>query len=222
MKHLTPRLLSAAVVAAALMTGGCRRDSAEAYVDRLPDLPPDLAASLDPATLATRVPASFPSPEKLPTAVKPCCDITNTKSLRVTLRHTKCGPLRDFIVAPLGDSVLFRSNPGTTQIHRLRALGATVFDQTVCFTSDGPWNATLVERRNCAGYAPVQTLTINAFGEIVTFMWNGGVEGHPAQVGLVSCRLDSDTQIECPGLSECQCLSSTCSPPDPCACNLQW
>lgn len=201
---------------------GCRQQNAEDYAERLPDLPPDLVGTLDPATLATRSQASFPPPEKIPAPAAPCCGSTDNKSLRVTFKYTKCGPLRDFLVAPLADAILFRGGPETTQAYRLRKLNATVFDRHVCVTSQGPWNATLSEQRSCVGYSPVQSLTINAYGDPVLFVWNGGVEDHPPEVGLVSCRQVSTTQFPCGGLSDCSCPSSSCPSSQPCACTLPW
>lgn len=164
----------------------------------------------------------------------PCCDMTDTKQLRVTFLHTACKPLRDFIVAPRADQVLSdvaRSNSGPTT-PGLGPIGAgiaqrrrTIWDRIFCHTSRGPWDATLVERRACSNYAPVHTLTIFAHGEPVTFVWNGGIGNHPPDVGLVSCRQVSDTRVLCPGaLSTCECDSSACGANEDCACNLesQW
>jgi hypothetical protein len=222
-KSLQPNillLLILAQLAATLL--GCRPQSAEDYAERLPDLPSDLAATLDPATMATRIPASFPPPVKAPAPLAPCCGSTDRKTLRVTFKYTKCGRLRDFIVAPLADAILFRSGPETTQAYRLRKLNGTAFDQHICVTSKGPWNATLTEQRNCVGYTPVQNLMITAYGDPVLFVWNGSVADHPPEVGLVSCRQVDKTQFQCGGLSDCSCPSSSCPASQPCACTLPW
>lgn len=223
MKPNTSPILILAGLAATLLLCGCRSQSADDYVERLPDLPPDLAATLDPATLATRPPA-FAPPETapVPEALCPCCGSTDTKSLRVTYSYTKCGPLRDFIVAPLADAILFRSGPQETRSYRLRKLNATVLDQHICLTSQGPWNATLIEQRNCKPCGPIQTLTISAFGDLISFNWPGGVENHPPEVGLVSCRHVGTTRFICNGLSDCDCKSTSCPASEPCPCNLPW
>ena len=94
--------------------------------------------------MATKA-APVPLPEK--TAVlAPCCSTRDQKSLQVNYPHTKCGPLRDFIVAPIRDAVaLFRSNQPTGKVYKLKKLGAkTLLDTYVCMTSQGPWNALLV------------------------------------------------------------------------------
>ena len=53
------------------------------------------------------------------------------------------------------------------------------------------------ETRACVGYAPVETLTISAHDELVTFVWNGGVQNYPAQVQLVSCREVGTVSMTC-------------------------
>jgi hypothetical protein len=211
-------------LAATIVFSGCRQRTADDYVERLPDLPANLAATLDPVTLATKTAGTIPPPEKASGPfLAPCCSITDEKSLKVNYPYTKCGPLRDFIVAPLGDTALFRSNPETTKVYKLRELsGKRLLDLHVCVTSQGPWNATLVETRSCTNYTPRQTLTINAYGDLVQFVWNGGVQGHPAEVQLVSCRLVATTRFPCGGLSTCDCSSSVCQASAPCECNLQW
>ena len=171
--------------------------------------------------------------EVLPMA--PCCDIKRTKSLRVTFPYTKCGPLRDFIVAPIADSVFLDGGHATGQgvakgpeparfkAYKLNKLkGGNILDQPVCVTSQGPWNATLIERRACSNYTPHNSLLIDAFGDLLSFEWNGGVELHPPNVGLVSCRRVATTRFLCPGsLSTCDCPSTFCPATDPCDCGLE-
>src|SRR5689334_19598018 len=79
--------------------------------------------------------------------MKPCCNIEIKSSLKVTYPHTKCGPLRDFIMVPLADSVLSdveraigqsvprRKYPAGFLANKLTTLGKTVLDQQVCVTS---------------------------------------------------------------------------------------
>lgn len=161
-----------------------------------------------------------------------CCASTNTKSLRVTFPHTKCAPLRDFILATNGDTVfkdVARSTrqsiaQGSESVRfssgEFNTVGETVFDQRVCMTSRGPWNATLTETRSCSDSTPVQSLVINAYGDQMSFVWQGGVELHPPSVGLVSCRQDHQIQTPCGGLSTCECISTFCPPTAPCDCGL--
>jgi hypothetical protein len=163
----------------------------------------------------------------------PCCEITQSKSLKVTYPHTKCGPLRDFITAPITDAVFLEDGRGIEQsaaqemkpvrftATKLTTLGKTIFDQQVCVTSRGPWNATLTENWPCQG-APYKQLSIDAFGENVSFVWQGGIEMHPPNVGLVSCRVVGTDRFSCGGsLSSCECPSSTCPPTELCDCGFE-
>lgn len=176
-------------------------------------------------------PAGFRAPGVNVLAAAPCCDITDTKQLRVTFPHTACRPFREFVVAPRADQVVIESArpAGPGRLPGPVAAGVsgqsrrrTVWDRIFCHTSNGPWDATLVERRACIGFAPVHTLTIQAHGEPVQFIWQGGIGNHPPEVGLVSCRQVSNTQSLCPGaLSTCECLSSACGANEACPCNLE-
>lgn len=225
---------AALIVLSLLVLSNCRRSGIEDYVARLPDLPQDIAATLDPKTMATKISTTYLPPEKELVAHAPCCGSTNTSYLKVNFTYTQCGPLRDFIVAPVG-AFLLSADSGQRgggqpavphfKVYKRRRVGIkTAFDQIVCMTSRGPWNATLVENRHCGDYTPQHTLTINAYGDVVSRTWNGGVENHPADVQLVSCRQIATTRISCGGLSGCQCPSSFCPTDQSCDCNLegQW
>ncbi len=232
MKNKVSTLVATGATLSLLLFGGCRQPSINDYAEKLPDLPSSLAATLDPKTLATRVSSSFPPPQKEPGPfLAPCCGSRDTKSLKVRFSYTKCGPLRDLIMADIGKFVLFNPGQGggqgggqtTVKAYRLRELNRkTVIETTVCMTSDGPWDATLIEDRNCNGYTPYQTLLITAFGDPVLFVWSGGTQNHPPGIGLVSCREIALVKFPCGGLSDCQCDSVTCPAEQPCQCTLQW
>ena len=217
-----------------LLLASCKKPGIEDFAAKLAELPKDLDATLDPKTLATKVSTSYPQPEKEPgTAAAPCCGSTDTKSVKVKYTYTKCGPLRDFIVAKFGDLVFVELErrgaggqgavPSGVKAYRRGELNRTsVLDTIVCFTSDGPWNATLIENRHCVGYTPQDTLIISAFGDVVSFVWNGGPANHPPAVQLVSCRRVGVTRFPCGGLSDCSCVSDPPCPADqPCDCGFQ-
>ena len=194
-------------------------------------------ASLAPSKSIYRNSALFGGSREnkvLPTA--PCCSSEDKKALKVTYSHTKCGPLRDFIVAPISDTATRSWGAGWVQPGIGSRLGtadwlahqgnrfSSYLDQIVCMTSKGPWDATLTETRACSGYGPVHTLIINAFGEQVQFNWQGGVEMHPPGIGLVSCRQIHNIRSRCSPHSTCDCLSFFCPPTQSCECSLenQW
>jgi hypothetical protein len=218
---------------AVLLSSGCRQRNLETFVATLPELPQDIAATLDPRTSATRLPALQPPPEKPARVVlAACCGSTDTKTLKVNFTYTKCGPLRDFILVPLGDLVSVEARtvggPGKgtaadgTRVFRKGELNrGSVLDTIVCITSSGPWNATLIEERYCNGYSPRDTLLINAWGDALSFVWNGGPSNHPTNVGLVSCREVGLVRYRCGGLSTCPCDSAPCPADQPCDCGLQ-
>lgn len=218
--------------------GSCRpQPNVKDYVEGLPELPQEIAASLDPKTLATRVSVTLPPPVTEPgTASVPCCGSKDLKSLKVKYSYTKCGLLRDFILAPIGNLLLSeRGGPGGEaggqtgdfKAYKLSEFNRRpVLDQTICVTSQGPWNATLYADKSCSNSAAtVQTLVIDAFGNLVQFMWVGGVELHPPDVKLVSCRAVFTHEFPCDGLSTCPCgFHHTCAEDQPCDCGIagQW
>jgi hypothetical protein len=217
-----------------LLFANCRKPGIEDFAAKLAELPKDLDATLDPKTLATKVSTTYPQPEKEPgTAAAPCCGSTDTKSLKVKFPYTKCGPLRDFIVVKFADLIFVELAPrgaggqgaapsGVKAFRRGELNRTSVLDTIVCFTGDGPWNATLIENRHCVGYTPQDSLIINAFGDVISFVWNGGPANHPPAVQLVSCRRVSLTRFPCGGLSDCSCVSDPPCPADqPCDCGLQ-
>ncbi|HEX2460887.1 MAG TPA: hypothetical protein VHJ58_12140, partial [Vicinamibacterales bacterium] len=90
-----------AVVPFLALLSSCRQPSVEERVERLPDLPPETAATLDSTTLATKTALQFSEPQKLPAttpaAAAPCCSSNETRSLRVNFPYTKCGPFPDLV-----------------------------------------------------------------------------------------------------------------------------
>lgn len=217
-----------------LMCQACRSDSLADRFDKLPELPDDIAATLDPNTMATAVTSVFVAPVfDSEAALAPCCSSQDEKALRVTFPYTKCAPLRDFILVPLQEQARVQAGLGSGQpagaeggepvkpkVWKLtkRKVG-TVLDRIVCVTSDGPWNASLTETRACSPPTPHQSLRIAPYGDLVTFEWNGEVALHPSNVGLVTCRQVSVNQANC-GISTCDCLAFLCPANEPCDCGL--
>jgi hypothetical protein len=165
-------------------------------------------------------------------ALAPCCGSRDKKSLTVNYTYTKCRPLRDFIVVKFGSFAFTEARqgggggqgtgPGQFKAYRRGELNRnSVLDSIVCFTSQGPWNATFIEERSCAGYSPRDTLLVNAFGDMVSFVWNGGPANHPPDVHVVSCRLIDVVKYPCNALSSCPCESSACPADQPCECEFQ-
>jgi hypothetical protein len=219
--------------------GSCRpQPSVTDYVESLPELPQEIAATLDPKTLATKVSVTLPAPEitEPGTALAPCCGSKDLSSLKVRYAYTKCGLLRDFILAPFRNLLLSEKGgpggetggqTGDFKAYKLSQFNRRpVLDQTICVTSKGPWNATLAEDKSCSNSAAsVQTLLIDAFGNLVQFVWVGGVEFHPPEVELVSCRADLTYRFSCKGHSTCPCESiPPCAEDQPCDCGIagQW
>lgn len=244
-----PGALKVAAALLALIHSGCEAPNSTAAADReladrlekLPTLPADIEATLDPRINATKMTGVPPAPEKLatPLAHAPCCSIRDQKQLKVRVSLTKCGPLRDFIVAPISDLVMARDgggsgaapgvlsdspkSGGTTRAYRLNTVNrANVWDTTICVTSDGPWDATFIEERHCANYAPQDSLFVSAWGTLYGYYWNGGTANLPAEVAVVSCRDTGTSRAPCGQLGTCDCTSSTCPADQPCACEPPW
>lgn len=210
-------------------------------LEKLPALPPDVAATLDPRTNFTKIASSHPAPVKVTgrAPLAPCCGSKEQKSLKVKVPLTKCAPLRDFIMAPLSDLIMAREAGGGTgtpgggtgalgtapgiRAYRLNAVSrADPWNTIVCMTSDGPWDATFEEDRNCNNYQPQDSLIVSGWGGLQGYYWNGGVANHPPGIQLVSCRDIGLFRFPCGGLSGCDCQSSPCPADQPCPCNLSW
>lgn len=223
-------IIFALICASLISMGSCDKNSTANEYDRLSELPPDLAASLDPDTMATKTTEPIPEPVQSPSvAAAPCCSISQRMSLKVRFPYTKCGPLRDFIVAPIGDlkTSAARSleqsdvHPDFRVFKLTQFNGNAVLDQVICVTGDGPWDATLTEDRKCNSYSPLRTLIISPYGNLVTFSWYSGTGTHPSSVILLSCRLTNTLKSPCSGLSNCDCRSSACPANETCDCGLQ-
>ena len=64
MKHTLSIVAVPGLASLLIGFGACHGPSAEERIDRLPELPMGIADTLDPRTHATKVPASYPAPEK--------------------------------------------------------------------------------------------------------------------------------------------------------------
>jgi hypothetical protein len=213
-------------------------------LEKLPALPAEIAATLDPKTHATKAGGPRPTPVKAtgPLPHAPCCSIKNEKSLKVKVALTKCGPLRDFIVASVLDLVVALEggagggtsvtptgpagalgSAGNVRAYKLDTVNRTrPWDTWVCMTSDGPWDAIFTEEHNCVNYGSQDTLVVSGWGGLVLYAWNGGPAGHPAEVTVVSCSDLGTTRLPCGGLSTCDCTSSPCQA-QPCpSCSPPW
>lgn len=213
----------------------CKKNNADAAYEALPELPDDLWSQLDTTnmTSANYEVIVLPVRDSMTgVALAPCCGIKREQSLQVTMPYIKCGPLHDFIVADFDDMVAYSARGDhstadtTSRSHSTwyklpKSRSSRILNQWVCVTSQGPWNAVLTENRACVGYTPHYSLVVTPYGDIVLKQWTGGIANHPADIGLVSCRHLSTTQMPCGGPSTCDCRSSTCKAPDPCNCGIE-
>lgn len=216
-----------------LLFNSCQHTNIENQIEQLPELPAELAATLDSNTLATKVKgnANPCKEESKNPLLAPCCSRTNYKSLKVLFSYTKCAPLRDFIMVPFDDLSIAttaardeaRQEKNPPQIYKYGKKASIGFDQIVCITREGPWEALLIEDQPCAGYFIRHQLIINAFGDQIVYSWCHGLENHPPEVQLVSCRYLYTLKSSCGVLSNCDCFSDFCPPEDPCNCDdLPW
>ena len=216
-------------------------------LEKLPALPADIAATLDPKTNMTRMTTGVPpEPVKLtgPLPHAPCCSIKDQKQLKVRVALTKCGPLRDFVLAPISDLVMAREitggggggapvtpgggaagpteTTGNLRAYKLEAVNrANVWQTQICVTSEGPWDATFIEERHCTNYSPQDSLLVSAWGTLYGYYWNGGTTNHPPEVSVVSCDDTGTIRFPC-GISNCDCASNTCPPGQQCPCAPPW
>lgn len=223
-------------VSSLVIFGACQNTSAPSNdIDNLPELPPDLAATLDPNTMATKTPAN-PAPAT-PTpniALAPCCSSTQMFTMQVTYSYTRCATVRpDLLIGlpqlvlgssgtPSGGAATPSGGASSIRMFKLTSFNSKPIAKGVlCVTSPGPWNATLIEKRECSPTIAQDTLIINAFGDQVRFDWVGGTANHPPSVQVASCRKDSTTRSPCNSLSSCDCSNETCPPAQTCNCNLE-
>jgi hypothetical protein len=212
-------------------------------LEKLPTLPADVAATLDPKTNATKSAGPPPMPVRATGSIlAACCSIKEQKSLKVSVALTKCAPLQDFIMAPLSDLIMAREAPGggggtgtpggpagavvggkNVRAYKLDTVNrATVLTTVVCMTSDGPWDATFIEDRNCNNYQPQDSLFVSGWGGLVAYYWNGGPANHPAGITVVRCNDIGTFRFPCNALSSCNCDSSPCPVGQQCPCPAPW
>lgn len=209
-----------AVVPMVLLLAHCQPKSAEDQVAALPELPPEIAATLDPDTMGTRIVSEPPPPEPTGPVLLPCCSITETRQLKVRFRYTKCGPPLELFDPEGAVLTQDRARSAKPEMHRLTAFqGRQLEFRHLCRSSDGPWNAILMEKRGCTNPTPNRTLAISAFGDVILRTW-GGPQNPPADVQVVACREESDIRAPC-GISGCDCQSSSCSDGQECPCALE-
>lgn len=222
-RFLLARFLAA--VPLLLFLSGCQPKSLEERVASLPELPAEIADTLDAETLATKTVAETKPPETTPAliAAGPCCSISETRRLKVRFPFTKCGS--PFDLFDLGGLVLTQGDRPAgakpPELHRLTELrGRRLARLNLCVSSQGPWNAVLKENRACSPFTPVRTLTISALGDIIVFTWSG-FQSPPANVQVVSCRTEGIIRTFCGELSTCDCSSAPCTVEAECQCPLQ-
>jgi hypothetical protein len=216
-----------ATVICLLFVCGCRTSNPGDLAEGLPDLPPEIARTIDPKTMATKAPLSSLSSILQPlgdTARCPRCGSRSVDHLLVNYSYTRCGNYRDILRPPVSE-VEFREERASLKRYKLKELNGRRFpDIQVCITSQGPWNAMLTENRSCSGScAPTYDLTISALGNVISFYWANGIDNHPPDVYPVSCRIVSRTRTQC-GMSG-QCCSpgecyGECS--QNCECGVPW
>ena len=212
-------------------------------LEKLPTLPAEIAATLDPKTNMTKMTAGVPpEPVKLTGTLPhaPCCSIKDQKHLKVRVALTKCGPLRDFVLAPISDLVMAREGGGQggggevsgadhsggsgskISAYKLNTVNrGNVWATMICVTSEGPWDATFIEERHCTNYSPQDSLLVSAWGTLYGYYWNGGTTNHPPEVAVVSCDVTGTIRFPC-GISNCDCASNTCPPGQQGPCAPPW
>lgn len=206
---MTRRLAAIPLV---LVLAHCQPRSVEDQVAALPELPAEIAATLDPNTLATKVVSGIGPQETTGEVLEPCCSNTETRRLEVRFRYIKCSAL-DHVV-DLGQLVLSQE----PELHKLTQLQGREVPLALCRSSNGPWNAILTEQRGCNSPA-IRNLIIAAFDDTVVFTWVGA-QSPPANVQVLACRKVSVMGSRC-GLEGCQCPSMACPDSDPCTCPLE-
>jgi len=112
---------------------------------------------------------------------------------------------------------------GNVRAYKLNTVSRTKpWETIVCMTSDGPWDATFIEDRNCNNYAPQDSLFVSGWGGLVVYYWNGGPANHPAGITVASCNDVGTFRFPCGGPSSCNCTSSPCPEGQPCPCPAPW
>ncbi len=210
-----------------LLASGCRTDKIHESIEGLPDLPPPIAQTLDPQTLATKAPlVNLPilQPFDDPARCPPCGSKVVTQ-LQVNYLYTRCGSYRD-ILSPPASSVEFRGDQINLKRYRLKELNGQRFsDIQVCISSQGPWNALLTESRACSGTCALShELVISAFNNLIKFEWIGEVEDHPTDVQVLSCRRVSRHRTPCGMSGQCCTTPGECygQCTQNCVCSVPW
>jgi hypothetical protein len=77
-----------------LFAASCKNENTADQINKLPELPDEILATLDQKTLSTAISNPGSEPVLDPGVVlAPCCNIEIRRSLQVNFPYTKCGPL---------------------------------------------------------------------------------------------------------------------------------
>lgn len=218
-----PNLLLLFVLIAALSS--CQKSTADQYLDALPPLPADIRAGLDPAKLSTPLPTmAFPAGRVVADVEPqraPCCHIERKYELEVSLAYTKCIP---WVVAAGDFPTSISGGREKSVAYKLEDFDdRPEFPVYQCFSSEGPWSASLTEIIPCNVSGRTYVLRVAVMGELVNFIWAGTHDQLPEEIGVISCRFENQLSFPCNGLSACACSSFVCEESDgECDCPFDW
>lgn len=225
MKNALPLSL---LLAAFIVSCSTDEDRMRARLEALPELPAAIAEQLDSTTMAVRAPVIGKLPEVeliADPSLAPCCSIKVTKRLKVLFETTWCDyPWDAPILNAKPDRPGHDDAANTTGVRhsKLTSLNGQALTQALwCQTSSGPWDAELVSDHSCFSSGPIFTLVVSTPHGLISFPpWVGGEANKPASVTVVECKLVSTIRSHCNNVSNCECLSSFCIPPEQCGCPL--
>lgn len=222
-----------ALLSALVALGACRPSPEEelrTFVEALPELPAEVAATLDTATMATMRPALVMPTEQqrqqydtVAAAFAPCCQINVRRELMVEYEITSCRNPYAIDFGDLSTLAVFRSGkaaPNARHAKLTSLRGAKFIKPFWCTTSLGPWPAILDDEIPCQVGHWYSLTVFGPDGPITFPRWQGGEELLPAGIRVVDCKRLYTQRLSCGGIGNCNCTSSACNPPQDCTCPL--
>ncbi|HNF71364.1 MAG TPA: hypothetical protein PLP34_03055 [Chitinophagaceae bacterium] len=178
-------------------------DKKSLNVSNLPELPPEILTDFDTSTFTSKLynEGIFPTNDTNTIAHIPICEQTSVFKMSVKKSFTVCFPKYHPQRPPAPEDPATSFYKLTIKNDKI----SRVIEPYYCITSEGPWDATLLETKHCNTNIYTYRLLINInlpqhnYQEQVVYTWGGSIAGHPASVQKLSCSKIRIERRKCPG-----------------------
>ena len=219
------------VAGCSLLAAQCARRDENAVLSKLPELPRELAAELEPARTAPVLMAQPklappPGPQTPPPLVKVASSCTSNFAGFMVFPVTVCYPVGGLVeqVHLSGSATEAARSAAARPRQEVKYYRLSSFTGLsgpfLCSTRGGPWSAEAKETQDCNGQLST-TLTITTPGDDVAFLWHDRFTNPPPEF-----HLNTLGNLSLEGPATCSCCAGfkdcdgSCIPEDaPCSHN---